>query len=392
MGVFGNGYIRQNTITSIEESIIIFENEGNNYSKIFESINILAEASIKTAFQTIVQKIKDFFIWLGNKIKELWNKIFHRHKTTEQRAETVVKKNEEIREEIKKLPEKKDEAKDNKPQNIQKDIDVIDSSKEEELKDTKNQTISNIQDRHAAAREEIMKSVEQIKKNRDESEKRSSEFEKLAKDYKELELKVDSKQEVKEKIINYQIYDEYLANYLQPILSSFEITKYFIEIVDQRQLKDRSGNPYSNEDLEELCSSVYERGTNQTTNDSDAIIRSLSIDRLQNLKDKEGNFETASDDIKKVIEKLDSTLETCSKMKIKFEKEAKKYEHLDISVSKEFAENAICQKYITKCIAEDADRIKNYLAALMTYTNAIESLKAKMISQLDSVNKQIANI
>ena len=375
MGVFGNGYIYKQPIRTLEESFNLFESEGNNYNKLFESINILAEANIKTAFQTIIQKIKDFFIWIGTKIKEIWNKIFHRHKATQEKAEEVIKQNEEIEEEI------------------------------NHLEETKKETIRNITDRHNAAAEEIKKSFEKINKNEEEIDKQREENRKAldkmnsaldnmvsgkkssdSKSNKKPKLKVESKQEAKEKKIQYQIYDDYLASYLSPINASFEITKRFISIVDRNLEKE------SKKDIDELADECYNNYTSEVNNSSDAILRSLDVEKLKDLKDKEGNFETASKDTKDLISKLDKTLENCSKMKEKFEKEAKEYEHYEPKVSDAFVNNTTCQKYLSKAIVEDADRIKKYLAALMNYTNAVESLKAKMVSQLDSINKQMATV
>ena len=385
MGVFGNGYIYKQPIRTLEESFNLFESEGNNYNKLFESINILAEANIKTAFQTIIQKIKDFFIWLGNKIKEIWNKIFHRHKATEQKAEEVIKQNEEIEKEIEHLDEKK-----------------------QDLEDTKSRVISNIQARHNAAAEEIKKSIENIKNNKEELNKQREENRKIldkmnsdlddmisgkksseSKANKKPKLKVESKQEAKEKKFEYKVYDGYLANYAVLLSSNFEITNRFISFID-RDLVKKIQN--SNFELDELAKDVYDDYTSKVIENSSYVLKTYDTEKLKELESKEGNFETASRDIMDAISRIDASLENCSKMKEKFEKDAKEYEHYEPKVSKEFAENITCQKYLTKAIAEDADRIKKYLAALMNYTNAVESLKAKMVSQLDSINKQMANV
>lgn len=95
MAIYGK-YLPTKIVT-VEESIIEFENEANQYSKIFESINILNESSIilEFSFKDIIEKIKDFFNMIGRKIKEIWDKIFNRNKTIDEKVKEAEDKLEE---------------------------------------------------------------------------------------------------------------------------------------------------------------------------------------------------------------------------------------------------------------------------------------------------------
>jgi len=349
MGIYGNKFIEREV--TLEDAIIEFESECNQYSKIFESVNILNESGIilEFSFKDIIEKIKDFFRMIGRKIKELWDKIFHRKENIDEKKEEAEKIFEAVKEAAKDMPEEKE------------DEDNNDSSNDKET--------------HHIKGIRFFKEVS---------------FKKSGKPVKtKIRIKL-SKNEFKEKKFKYDLLDMdlYLNRYFSFPIGSFT---YLSDILDWCEDYAESNKV---DVLEEKIKKYVETHKEEKKSKLSKLIEIYDTSKFNriDLKTEEGTFDEAGEKIKAQSDEITKAIDNCKSIIKKLEDKIAKLENKNYDIPEAVMNDKRILMWINTAASEDIKNIKNLIVASNKYLSALLGIYGLSINNLEKLNAQAAII
>ena len=385
MGIYGNRFIEREV--TLEDAIIQFESECDQYSKIFESISVLNESGIilEFSFKDIIEKIKDFFRMIGRKIKELWDKLFH--------------KNQNIDDKINEANAIYD--------TWEKSDDVNDFEEDEEFDDNRDEDETEVSDK---------KDTEFIHKNKGDYKTKSGKYIdrfsyprnperfycikdiKFTSNGKSITKKIKiklSKKKAKEVEVEYH---EFPKEFKGDILGfPLDYITGLAEFEHQVAiwLNDKEENISTiatDENLEKTYNEIY----NRKENDIQKYLNRISVPESKEMELKTASLLSAKEKIDKNLNEINSSIDHAkeyidklnNKELPKLIKEIEEFKFGETDENdKEF--QPIC-KYFSKSANHDMNTLKEILSKFVKYLNYVESLKVIIVSDLEKITNMIA--
>lgn len=324
MGIYGNKF---NQIPK-ENSLLEFENEFDNISKIFNSINILSESSIilEFSFEDIISKIKKFFKIVKEKLENI--------------LDILNKNNLEL---------------DKNIDNLWK----IATAVEYEIKDA----ISN---------SNKGRTVKILKNDK----------------YVDVHISIKDKDKIDKKFICYTIPSDELAFDYEMSVKNVSIAWNLINFVTHRT-KIEEKEEFEKDCKDFYDELIKDCKDNNDSVKKVFEIEKLSLDKFNS---SEGNFKELKEKTIKAVETLDESIKTQNQNIKQFDDKLAFSNKINESDFDNLKFKDIALKYISLDINSDASVYKEFLSVLTKYRDHILKLKKDFVKHFEHCINEFATI